>query len=255
MPTKSRTMATYEALKADLLNGQYGSGTKIIIDQICQRFRVSPCAVREALSRLTSDGLVTTQPQRGFMAAPVSAADLIDLTSVRIEIESLCLRRAIEIGGLVWEGNIQNAWHQLEHTPMLSSQQNGVLNPAWVERHTVFHDSLVGACDSVWWMRLRDQMYIQAERYRRLAQPHPKTPRQPAAEHGAMVDAVLARNSDTACQLMAQHLQMTAEILLQSGAAFVDAAPQDLVAPNKISTTPRRHHIVSEEQWLTKASS
>ncbi|MDI3567508.1 GntR family transcriptional regulator [Bradyrhizobium sp. Arg816] len=71
-----------------------------MIDQIAERFAVSLGAVREALSRLTSDRLVVAEPQRGFMVAPISAADLIDLTAVRIDIETRCLRSSIMRGTL-----------------------------------------------------------------------------------------------------------------------------------------------------------
>lgn len=78
-----------------MLDGAHAPGSKLPIDQVAERFGVSLGAVREALSRLTSDRLVIAEPQRGFSVAPVSAADLIDLTTVRIDIETRCLRRSI----------------------------------------------------------------------------------------------------------------------------------------------------------------
>ena len=36
------------------------------------------------LSRLTSEGLVVAEPQRGFRAAPISAEELRDITGVRV---------------------------------------------------------------------------------------------------------------------------------------------------------------------------
>jgi len=41
---------------------------------------------------------VIAEPQRGFKAAPISPEDRPNLTKVRIEIDSLCLRKAIEHG-------------------------------------------------------------------------------------------------------------------------------------------------------------
>jgi DNA-binding GntR family transcriptional regulator len=62
-------------------------------------------------------GLVISEPQRGFRAAPISAADLKDLTMVRIEVESLCLRRAIEVGTVEWEARLVAAFHRLSRMP------------------------------------------------------------------------------------------------------------------------------------------
>jgi GntR family carbon starvation induced transcriptional regulator len=222
MGSKSRTEQAYEALKSELLDGGYAPGSKLKIDTLCEHLGVSPGAVREALSRLTSDGLVSAEPQRGFTVAQVSAEDLIDLTSVRIAIETRCLRRAIQVGNLAWEGRIKDAWHQLEKTPVRSGVRPGTMNPDWTRLHTAFHDSLIVACDSRWGLKLRDQMYVQAERYRRMMLPYAKIPREPDAEHEAIVQAVLARDADRACLLLAHHLQKTADILLASDAPFHD---------------------------------
>ena len=68
----SRTIQTYETLKQELLDGAHAPRSKLPIDQVAERFGVSLGAVREALSRLTSDRLVVAEPQRGFTVAPVS---------------------------------------------------------------------------------------------------------------------------------------------------------------------------------------
>lgn len=219
---KSRTIETYEVLKQNMLDGVYPAGKKLKIDHICQELKVSPGAVREALARLTSDGLVVSEPQRGFMTAPISVADLIDLTSVRIEIEVNCLRRSIRLGNLEWEGRIKSIWHQLEHTPTHFEARPTVFNPHWSVMHSAFHDSLIDACDSVWRLKLRDQMFAQAERYRRMLLPYNKVVRDPHEEHKSLVEAVLAREADLACDLLAGHLNKTADILLSSDAPFSD---------------------------------
>src|SRR5712692_7230966 len=84
----SKTSETYKSLKSDLLNGHFAPGAQMRIDAISKSLDVSVGAVREALSRLTSDGIVENVPQKGFVVAPVSPEDLKDLTSVRIDIES-----------------------------------------------------------------------------------------------------------------------------------------------------------------------
>src|ERR1700678_3888046 len=91
----SLTQAAYLRLRADLLACRIRPGERVKINDVCRQFAVSLGAVREALARLTSEGLVVAEPQRGFRAAPITADELRDLTMVRIEIEGLCLRRAV----------------------------------------------------------------------------------------------------------------------------------------------------------------
>lgn len=174
--------------------------------------------MREALSRLTSDGLVIALPQRGFIVTPISAEDLEDLTKVRIEIEMRCLKKAIELGDISWEGRIQDTLHQLTHTPLPRPDGTVGVNREWSNVHSAFHDALVYACGSKWWINLRDRMFTQAERYRRLLATTSGKPRDLVSEHAAIAHATLDRDADAACQLLRDHLQATADHLLASEA-------------------------------------
>jgi GntR family transcriptional regulator, carbon starvation induced regulator len=222
----SKTSETYNALKSQLLNGGFAPREQLRIDAITSALAVSKGAVREALARLTSDGLVDNTPQKGFVVAPVSSADLIDLTEVRIELESRCLELAIARGDLAWEGRVLSAYHLLSHT-RLEAEPGGV-NPVWTERHDDFHDSLISACESRWRLRLRGVTYLQAERYRRMTRPKMLERRDVDSEHKAIMEATLQRNARLACQLMERHLRATMDLILGSGLFGADADGPEL---------------------------
>ncbi|MGV1800915.1 GntR family transcriptional regulator [Agrobacterium vitis] len=220
MTVRSRTLETYEVLRHDLLNGRFIPGSKLKIDTLCRQLGVSPGAVREALARLTSDGLVVAEAQRGFHVTPISIEDLQDLTEVRIEIELRCLRRSIAKGSLAWEGHIKDISHQLHHTSMSDPDGSNTVSPAWTELHAAFHDALVLACDSRWWLKLRDSMFWQVERYRRMAVPFMKEPRHVDIEHAEIAEAVLTRDTELACSRLEAHLRKTSDLLLRLDGPF-----------------------------------
>ena len=108
--------AAYLALRADLLACRLPPGARLNIAELSGRLAVSLGAVREALSRLTAEGLAVAEMNRGFRAAPVSESELLDLTGTRIEIETSCLRRSMAVGGVDWEARIVAAHHRLSRT-------------------------------------------------------------------------------------------------------------------------------------------
>jgi DNA-binding GntR family transcriptional regulator len=224
----SKTSETYKSLKTDLMNGRFKPGAQLRIDAMSKSLDVSVGAVREALSRLTSDGVVDNVPQKGFVVAPVSAEDLKDLTNVRIEIENRCLELAIERGNLAWEGRILSAYHRLSKTKIGTDDPRRPVNPDWTIVHDEFHDSLIAACNSKWLRKLREVMYVQAERYRRMAAPYVIERRDVDAEHKAIMEATLQRNSVLACELLARHLETTAEIILTCGFLAANAVGEEL---------------------------
>ena len=221
--TVNLTQGAYEQLRAELLSCRLLPGTRLKIGDLCARLSVSLGAIREALSRLTSEGLVVAEPQRGFRVAPISPEDLQDLTRVRIEIDSLCLRRSIELGDVDWEARLVAAFHRLSRTPERASGDPARSSDEWAEAHAAFHTALVGGCDSPWLMRLHGQLYDQSERYRRLSVSMAPRRRNIGDEHQAILDAVLARNANKAVRLLAAHLDATTAILLS---AELEAEPR-----------------------------
>ena len=213
--SSSSTQKTYEILRADVLAGRLRSGERLIIATLCEQLKVSSGAVREALSRLTSDRLVTMEPQRGFRVAPISSAELRDLTSVRVEIEMQCLTRSLANSDVAWEGRLLAAHHELSRVPARGPGMGEKSSEAFALPHGRFHFELVSACDSPWLLRLRALVYDQSERYRRLSAPL-AAHRDVAQEHRDILEAALAHDEVRLRSLMREHLARTTEIILRS---------------------------------------
>ncbi len=213
--SRSLTHDVYEQLRADILACRLVPGLKLRINDLCITLGgVSLGAVREALSRLAADGLVLSEPQRGFTVAHVSAGDLEDLTAARIEAEGWCLRAAIARGGARWEAGIAAAFRRLAQTPYHAKGDPALLSDAWVSAHAAFHQSLAAAADNSWLLRVREQLYSQSERYRRLSVPAMPERRDVEGEHRAIMQACLARDADAATAKLSEHLRLTTRILL-----------------------------------------
>src|SRR6266566_3802959 len=98
----TRTEQVYEVVRSELLNGVLHPGQKLKMVELTDRFGVSQSVIREALTRLTEQGLLVATPQRGFRVRDLSIEDIAELTESRIQIESLALRLAVERGDLEW---------------------------------------------------------------------------------------------------------------------------------------------------------
>lgn len=211
--SRSLTETAYMQLRGDIIACRLRPGERLKINDLCARLGVSLSATREALSRLSAEGLVTSEAQKGFRVAPVSLADLRDLTSTRVHIETLCLRSSIAVGGIEWETGLVAAYHRLSRTPERTEGDEKRLNEAWAAAHADYHRALVAACDSVWLKRLRELLYDQSERYRRLSVPASERGRDLDREHRDMMEAALAGDADRAARLLADHLALTMQLV------------------------------------------
>ena len=104
----------YWLLRQEILAGRLAPGEKLRIDYLKSTYGYGASGIREALSRLLSDGLVASEAQRGFWVAPVSVEDLRDLTATRKVIEVEALRQAILCGDVAWEARVVAAQYRLE---------------------------------------------------------------------------------------------------------------------------------------------
>lgn len=204
----SQTEAAYVALRGDILAGRLRPTERLKIQDLCARLGVSPGAVREALSRLTPEGLVVSEAWKGFRVASVGVEELEDVTRTRVLIESACLRQALVTGDITWEMRVVAAHHGLMHV----SKVVGMASDEWAHAHADYHLALVEACGSEWLLRLRSILWAQSERYRRLSTTV-DAGRNGLEEHSQITTAVLGRDVERACQLMTDHFWRTAKLV------------------------------------------
>lgn len=208
----------YQQLRVRLVTGQLPPGMKLKISQMSDDLQVSTGVVREALTRLSAENLVTATPQRGFRVASMSAAELLDITRVRIDIEALCIERSLSLGDIEWESAVVGAYHRLMHTPARDGHRQALPSAPWYSAHNHFHDTIVSACDSPWLLKLREQLYVQSERYRLIAASmiqHGE--RDLDHEHEQLLQAVTSRDAALTVSLIRSHFFNTAQGLLERG--------------------------------------
>ena len=219
---RSQTTLAYQTIRGDILSGRHGPGNKLKIQELAARLDVSPGAVREALSRLVAEQLVTSRDQRGFAVAPLSIADLEDLTTLRCDIEAIALRRSVELGDISWEARIVAAEHRLRGSNASAGPSTAPgLHPEWVASHAAFHSALVDACGSPRLIALHAKLYEQSERYRTLS-VRSESKRDVAKEHSKIAKYALARDADGLVDAINQHIRLTTKLIVTAARATLD---------------------------------
>jgi DNA-binding GntR family transcriptional regulator len=224
-PGQTVTTLVFERLRADILGVHFRPGEKLRFRELRARYGVGVSPLREALTRLAADGFVVLEDQRGFRVAPVSRADLRDLTRLRQQLETTALAQSIAEGDEEWEVKVMAAYHRLSKLPEHEPGDQRVMNEQWARRHEEFHFALVSACGSPRLLQFRKMLFDQSERYRRLSKAYGAQPRDVLAEHRAIMDAALARDTSLATALLAEHLGRTTADVLEGMIDEGDGAP------------------------------
>ena len=171
------------------------------------------------LNRLNSERLVLSTTSRGFRIAAFSLEEMWDAIETRVLIDCEALGRSIVNGDDEWEARLVGTYHAPtlaanRDAPDLRDQIEGT--DVLETRHMEFHQALISACGSRWLIGLSTQLCDQTERYR---QPILRrrsewgAARNVRQEHQDLKDAALARNTDEATTLLAEHYRETGRMI------------------------------------------
>jgi GntR family carbon starvation induced transcriptional regulator len=227
----------YRRLKSNIIRGHLAPGSKLRIERLRAEYGVASSTLREALSLLVADSLVTAEGQQGFRVVPMSIEDFREICSLRKMMETLALRESIADGDEDWEAGVVAAFHKLNLLDLKRLNTAEALVDAYNERNHVFHEALVGACRSPWVRRFRSVLYDNARRYRHLSVAKGGIRPNIQAEHRAIMEAALARDVDLACRLSEEHIDRTLLRLAQFPAEEIAAGfpglPRSSAAPTR----------------------
>ena len=205
----------YDRIRADIIFGRLAPGARLRLDRLADQYGASVSTLREILSRLSSEGLVLAQGQRGFQVAPVSPAGFADVAAMRLLLETYALPLSFAAGDLEWESRVVAAHHKLavmERRMMAGERGETEL---WKRYDREFHQSLIEACGSQTLLDIYAGVFDQYLRYQMVAVVF--RGEIAAEEHRILLDCALARDSDRACEVLTRHVDGCVAYTLDRG--------------------------------------
>lgn len=208
-----------ESIREDIIGGVFSPGEKLQMETLKERYGVGYSPLREALSRLASNGLVQLEEQCGFSVAPQSLTELYDLYHIRAYIEALALELSIRHGDDNWEAGVVASWHCF--SKYLDPRKNkNIVTSEWERLQKDFFYALVKGCQSPWLLKINEMLYDQASRYRRICitnhSNNEKLLNKYLKEKKQLVDAVLARDIDLTIKMSKTNWDNTVKVIAKA---------------------------------------
>jgi len=189
-----------------IVSGQAAPGTLLRLGPLAEQVAASTTPVREALLLLAQDGWVVQEPHRGFRVAPIKRDDVDDSYFVQSFVAGELAARAAEqpteeaiaeLRRLDAEIARLNVRHNYRHVDDLNYRL-----------HAVIYE-LADSPRLVWFVQAASRFVP-----RRFWVTIPGWLEHNRAEHGPVIDAVEARDSDRARELMAAHIRLAGALLV-----------------------------------------
>jgi DNA-binding GntR family transcriptional regulator len=87
----------YEAIRDAIISGNFEPGEQLKQLPLADELEVSQRTVREALSRLVSEGLVIQKPYKGFMVVNISPTEQTEIYMIRAALEGMAIESAAKL--------------------------------------------------------------------------------------------------------------------------------------------------------------
>jgi GntR family carbon starvation induced transcriptional regulator len=219
----TRATTLYRAIKEDIIRCALRPKEWLRIDVLRKRYETGASPLREALNRLSAEGLVEQNDQRGFAVADINQSHMEELVLTRCMLNEIMLPAVFQRGDGAWEERVVLAHYHLSKTPPLLS--DGRVNEEYLMRHREFHMSILTPCGSRWLLDLSEKMFDWTQRYQNLSlRGDIFGSRDVASEHNELVKAVLARDAAKAVDLLNEHVRTTGRLARMSDSKIRPAA-------------------------------
>jgi DNA-binding GntR family transcriptional regulator len=201
-----------DSIRQAIFSGSFELGERLNEADIADRLHVSRGPVREALTQLRQEGIVTMSWHRGAFIMELSAADVSELYSLRTVLEVFAIRQA---AGAAAAADLEAMNAVLAAMSKAGDDQSDF---DMIQLDVQFHDELYRAAHhdrlGTAWSSIRSQVLLSLlvkrhtsnEYYRDLV----------IAEHQLLFDLVSSRDADACEAALREHISATYERLAAS---------------------------------------
>jgi DNA-binding GntR family transcriptional regulator len=200
---------TISALRDAIRDGRLAPGQRLVVADITRMLDVSNGPVREAIRRLTGEGLVEITPHRGASVREFTTSDVHEIFQLREVIEGLAARLAAE--------KMPSKDYQVRLQSIIDAMAASVTDGAEYIRHNqTFHELIYEMADNARVREQSRQLTLPLYRLRYHWRMNPDYAQTSAAEHEAIAQAIMDGDGRRAERLMRKHIR-------NSGAAMLTA--------------------------------
>lgn len=196
---KTKQELAYDALREAILTCRFPPGKRLLEIELAQQLGMSRSPVREALQRLSYEGLVTEIPHIGAAVSAVALESLHELYLILSALEGLAVREAAANRP---QATLEAAESELQAMDRAIAAGDYL---AWVQHNRAFHWLSRKDCALPQLLRMLEDTQNQIHRFQVFRGAATARAMQSQAEHAAIFAAMCDPDSEKVEQLVREH--------------------------------------------------
>lgn len=196
-------------LREAILDGVLEPSSWLREAELARELSVSRTPVREALRRLSVEGLVVLAARQGAMVAPITIEDILKVYVVRENLEGLAARLAAR-------QRVPQDLERMHEVLERMRRASAAGYPAEVARLNLeFHQSVRRAAYNQYLDRFLTQVEQEVRRFGRTTFAVPGRAEQTLEEHSRILAAIESGDAETAGKLAAEHMRSARKLRIR----------------------------------------
>lgn len=210
MPNALQSESAYSELKRRIIRCELEPGQRITEAQLAGETGIGKTPIREALTRLTQEGLVSSIRGHGYEVTPITLGDLQDLFAYRIILEGQAAQLAAGHVQAVDLKRLDELCQAHYHIGDTESEEN------YMRANFAFHVLVAEASGNRRLATAVRQVLEESERLLYLSNILKNRTEEVTSEHKGLVEALLAGDGEAARKMAVQHIGASERLVLDA---------------------------------------
>jgi DNA-binding GntR family transcriptional regulator len=209
----------YEHLRGEILANRLAPGTELSEVALSRELEISRGPIREALSRLAAEGLITMRPRRRAEVRSLTTQELIDAYQVREALEVMAVRLAIP---RITEADLARLDDLIDQ---MAGHAGRRAVADFFAANVAFHETLCELSGNDKLQEMHHRLEGEIGRFQDRTLALRGSLDGSLTEHRAILAAIRLRDADKAAQLTADHIRVPVQRLQAALAPDAEESP------------------------------
>ncbi|WP_257098658.1 GntR family transcriptional regulator [Pseudovibrio flavus] len=218
--TTSLSDAAYDRIKADIVKFELKPGQEITESKLVETYGIGKAPIRTALLRLCHERLVESLPRRGYVVAPITIRDVIDIYELRLLLEPEAARLA---AGRVKAERLMELNEACEQA---CSSNEPDAPEKYLELNTRFHLEIAMASGNHRLISFISSLLDESQRIRHMGlKTDNGCTKEYRIQHTQLIEALISGDGALAAEITERHIRAGREMTVRavlSGADILD---------------------------------
>jgi DNA-binding GntR family transcriptional regulator len=193
-----------KAIRQRILSGELAPGEPLRQEALADELGVSRVPIREAITRLTGEGLLFNVPHKGAYVAQLSVEEVQETFEIRLRLEPWLFSLAIP--------HIGDA--EIEKAATLVNEMDRAESGLWGQLNWRLHETLYVPAQRDITLQMLRVLHDRSDRYFRFQVVQVPIREQSHDEHMGLIDACRKRDAKLGARLLEQHVKVAEQQIM-----------------------------------------